>query len=68
MVLKKISDVKLTSFWRHKDVKSVIFVIFTLKFAVNDLFVPKYETKTEQITAYLIVNHMWIPKIWLFYL
>ena len=60
MVLKKISDVKLTSFWRHKDVKSVIF---TIKLVVNDLFVPKYQIKTEQIIAYLVVNHMWIPKI-----
>ena len=68
MLLKKVSDVNLASLWRHKDVKSVIFVIFTLKLAVNDLFVPKYETKTEQIIAYLVVNHMWIPKSWLIFL
>ena len=58
MILKNSSDINLTSQRRHKDVISVIFVIFTLKLTFNDLFVPKYQTVIEKIIAYLIVNYM----------
>ena len=48
MILKNSSDINLMSQRRHKDVISVIFVIFTLKLTFNDLFVPKYQTEIEK--------------------